>query len=393
MTTRANLYLIGTFGREITQGSLLAQLAAVGQVDEYLVHVNSPGGSVPEGWAVHSTLAGLPGRKVCIVEGIAASIATVAALACDEVHIARGGSWMVHEPRWNEGGRAEELRANAEFLEKKNTEMVRLYCERTQMGEQEMRALLAKEKYLTAVEALAFGFVNSIDEKDAQFPAAAIASLDPGKMPSALAAALKGTAMDPEKLKEENEALKAQVAALSAKIEEMTKGGAAASEETPAKKDEEPAARAEDTPEKKDEEAEAKATATALAPQVAALVASAIREEIDRDKLLSERADLSSALVAQLKTLPLAKVKELVEAIPRTTSPALGAIAAARGAAAATQGAASGLSGPTAHSEPKVLAELDRQFGLAKPGPDVAHARGQTIISVVGTAPAEKASK
>jgi len=383
---RGNIYAIGTFGREITQASILSQLAMIGEVDEIVVHVNSGGGGVPDGWACFATLSEVKARKVAIVEGICASIATVFALACDEIHIARGGSWMVHEPRWTEGGTADQMEQNAEFLRAKCAEMVALYAAKTKLDSDSIRALLKKEKYLSAAEALSFGFVDSISDQGAALDSRAVASVDPEKLPAALRALLKGQAMDPEELKKENEALKAQVAALVAECEELKKGNS----EAKAKAEEE---------EKKAAEAKAKAEAEeeekkGQDPSVTAQVKTLVDAMLERDKLISGRPDLTPAMVAQLKEQPVGVVKAILEALPRTTNPVSGAIAAA----AQTSGAV-GTQGGTpkgelsALSPAPVVAALDHAFGLAKAKPAVQHENNISVFSAVGTLSAGTSKK
>lgn len=391
-----NIYLIGLVGREISQVSLLSQVASLGECDSYVIHVNSGGGSVSEGWAIAAALAQIPGKKIALVEGICASIATVIALSCDEIRIARGGSWMVHEPRWTEGGTATQLLQQAEFLSKKLSEMVALYCAKTKMGEEEMRSLLAKEKYLSATEALAFGFVDAIDERDAKLEAAAVASVNVENLPAPLRALVKGQAMD-EKDKE-IEALKAEIASLKAQLEKNEPDAKAKAEEGEEAAKAKAKAEEEAAPEKKEPEED---VAKAVAKLVPGLVAEALtvrdaaaKEVADRDALIASRPDLAPALVAQLKTLPLANVKGIIEATPRTTNPLTGALAATAigGGQPGTQGGDLP-SGPTSYSAAPVVSELDRAFGLSKPGAAVTHNPGQTVISVAGHVSAERSKK
>lgn len=66
--------------------------------DELIIHMNSGGGSVYDGIAIANMLSNLQCRKICYIEGICASIATVIATSCDEVHIYENSTFMIHKP-------------------------------------------------------------------------------------------------------------------------------------------------------------------------------------------------------------------------------------------------------------------------------------------------------
>lgn len=130
--------------------------------DEIELRINSPGGSVFEGVAMYSLLTAHPAKVTTYIDGIAASIASVIALAGDEIHIAESGMVMIHNPSVVAWGGAEVMLRMAEALEKITGSIIATYVSRTNLSEDEAKALMAKETYMTAGEAVKHGFAQSI---------------------------------------------------------------------------------------------------------------------------------------------------------------------------------------------------------------------------------------
>jgi HK97 family phage major capsid protein len=126
------------------------------------LRLNSPGGVVTEGFAIYNALLEHNARVVAYVDGVAASIATVIALAADEVNIADNAFFMIHNPTsWAHGG-VEELEKMAEILKKMTDNIVKIYKGKTGLDEEEIRDLMDKETWLTADEAIEKGFADNV---------------------------------------------------------------------------------------------------------------------------------------------------------------------------------------------------------------------------------------
>lgn len=129
-----------------------------------MVRINSPGGDVFEGVAIYNLLRDYPGRVQTRVEGIAASIASVIALAGDEVVMAPSSLMMIHDPiGWTEGTAADHLQT-ARVLETIAEQIAAVYRGR---GDARInwRERMRAETWLTAEEAVAVHLADRIDEQ------------------------------------------------------------------------------------------------------------------------------------------------------------------------------------------------------------------------------------
>lgn len=128
------------------------------------VRINSPGGDVFEGLAIHNALTVLSAEVETYVEGHAASAANMIALAGSIRTYAKYSMGMAHNPSSGMWGEAKDLRKMADLLDKVQGQMVKLYSEATGGDPEEWRALLDAETWFTAEEAVEFGLATQIDE-------------------------------------------------------------------------------------------------------------------------------------------------------------------------------------------------------------------------------------
>ncbi|MFC3579122.1 ClpP-like prohead protease/major capsid protein fusion protein [Sphingomonas hylomeconis] len=135
--------------------------------DDLVVHINSPGGYVMEGLAIFNAFAGAKaaGRKVTMhIDGLAASMASVIAMAGEEIIMADNALMMIHNP-WDVAiGDARELRAAADKLDIIRDQLVRIYSGQTGLTADELVPMLDAETWLTSEQALEQKFVTSVVE-------------------------------------------------------------------------------------------------------------------------------------------------------------------------------------------------------------------------------------
>lgn len=147
-------------------------------VDTIRVRINSRGGVATEGVAIYNALKRHPARIVVVVDGSAESIASLVAMAGDDVVMPANTLMMIHAPYTPQGGNAVKLRESAENLDTIAAAMAESYIAKTGKRE-EVEALLAdgKDHYFTAAEAVEFGLADRLDEsEDAPVPQAAAAA-------------------------------------------------------------------------------------------------------------------------------------------------------------------------------------------------------------------------
>ena len=119
------------------------------------IRINSGGGDVFAGNTICNLLKSLKGKKTVYIDGIAASIASVIAMAGDEIIMPDNAMMMIHKPFCMTCGTSAELRGQAEVLDKVEQGMIATYMSRTADGVDETRLseMLAAETWLTANEA------------------------------------------------------------------------------------------------------------------------------------------------------------------------------------------------------------------------------------------------
>ena len=152
---------IALLGGGVTAGSVRAALKGQGEKD-VLCRIHSAGGIVTEGLAIYNLFKQHRGKVVCRVDSLAGSIASVIAMAGDELEMAEHSYLMIHNPFGMVQGGASELRSQANLLESMREQMVDIYCAKSGRARDEIGKLMDEETWMTAREALAFGFANRV---------------------------------------------------------------------------------------------------------------------------------------------------------------------------------------------------------------------------------------
>ena len=134
------------------------------------LRVNSVGGSVIEGAAIYNALKRHKGGLTVHIDGLAASMASVIAMAGEETRIAENALLMIHNPWSMTMGDADDLRKEAAVLDKLKATLVNAYVRKTGQPRAAIEQMMDDETWMDATEALEHGFV---DEIDAPIPAAA----------------------------------------------------------------------------------------------------------------------------------------------------------------------------------------------------------------------------
>jgi ATP-dependent protease ClpP protease subunit len=183
----AEIYLYDSIGSwfGISAKQFVADLKALGDVKTIDLHINSDGGDVFDGRAIYSQLAQHKARIVVHVDGIAASIASLIAMAGDEIRMADGAFMMIHNAWGLSIGDAAEMRRMADLLESVNSTIQDTYAARTKQSIADLKTWMDAETWMTGEEAVDRGFADVLDE-----PVKAAATIrEPGRfrnLPSAL---------------------------------------------------------------------------------------------------------------------------------------------------------------------------------------------------------------
>lgn len=149
----------GISAKEFAQ--TLDQLPA--DVDEIELHINSPGGVIFDGWAIVNSLRNHRARVVAVVDGLAASMASVIAVSADELVMAPNSELMIHDVSGGIWGNAAELTDFAELLDHFSDNIATLYAGKAGGTAAEWRDTMRGEAWFSADEAVAVGLADRVD--------------------------------------------------------------------------------------------------------------------------------------------------------------------------------------------------------------------------------------
>lgn len=155
------------WGDEVTPKQFWDDLQALGEISELRVYINSPGGDVFAGQAIYSMLRRHSATVLAYIDGLAASAASLVAMAGDRVIMPRNAIMMIHNPWTLAWGNANDLRAIADDLDKIRESMIAVYEEKTGLERQQIVDMLDAETWMTAEEAVERGFADEIEEAKA----------------------------------------------------------------------------------------------------------------------------------------------------------------------------------------------------------------------------------
>lgn len=171
----------GAFEGAFSSRDVLDALADYGN-GHLSVRINSPGGHVFEGVAIYNALADRDAKTTIYVDGIAASAASVIAMAGlvpgNELVMRQGAQLMIHPPMsdtW--GGTAKDHEKSADMLAQLEEQIAQIYAVRTGMNVEEIRTMMAAETWLTADDAVSFGFATRVEDTEKQRQSAEVPAM------------------------------------------------------------------------------------------------------------------------------------------------------------------------------------------------------------------------
>lgn len=148
-------------GTGITSKRISAALRSIGAKD-VVVNINSPGGDFFEGMAIYNLLREHQGKVTVRVLGVAASVASVIAMAGDEILIGDGAFFMIHNAWAVAVGNRHDMMDSAKLLEPFDAAMAALYAHQTGMSTAEAATMMDKETWIGAQQAVDDGFATGL---------------------------------------------------------------------------------------------------------------------------------------------------------------------------------------------------------------------------------------
>lgn len=152
-------------GEGVTAKRIAGALRSIGDRD-VVVNINSPGGDMFEGLAIYNLLREHKGRVTVKVLGVAASAASIIAMAGDEVQVARAGFLMIHNAWILAAGNRHDFMAYAEYLEPFDASMADIYAARSGQDVKAIQQMMDGETWIGGSAAIEQGFADSLLASD-----------------------------------------------------------------------------------------------------------------------------------------------------------------------------------------------------------------------------------
>ena len=167
---------IGFWG--VSAASFAQDLKSCGNnLKQINLHIHSPGGDVFDGIAIYNLLKNHPANVTVYIDGLAASMASVIAMAGNEVIMPENAMMMIHKPWGIQGGDAEDMRKYADLLDKVENTLIPAYANKTGKTPEELAEMLSAETWLNGKECVEQGFADKLAE-----PLVAMASIKSRKL-------------------------------------------------------------------------------------------------------------------------------------------------------------------------------------------------------------------
>lgn len=157
------LGLYGEVGWEITTAGVTRALSEAGG-KPITISVDSYGGDALQGIAIHNILARYPGKKTAVIEGVAASAASLFPLAADTRIMPSNGFLMIHNAWGGVMGDADDMRGQADVLERISAAYRRTYSANTALNEDEVQQMMSAETWLSGEDCVLCGFATEVSE-------------------------------------------------------------------------------------------------------------------------------------------------------------------------------------------------------------------------------------
>ena len=146
-------------GGGITAKRISAALRNIGSKD-VTVNINSPGGDFFEGLAIYNLLLEHPAKVTVKVMGYAASAASIIAMAGDDIKMAQGSFFMIHNAWGVAIGNQHDMRKVADILAPFDASMAEIYTARTGQKQEKIIAMMDEETWINGKEAVNLGFAD-----------------------------------------------------------------------------------------------------------------------------------------------------------------------------------------------------------------------------------------
>lgn len=161
--SQVDVYLKGVIAADWgASAATMREAFAAADGADVLLHINSPGGDVFEGREMQAIIAGYKGKVTAVVEGVAASAATIVSMAASSVQMLKGSRYMIHQG-WTIGiGNADDFDQVVQLLRGFDAELAAEYAARTGQEAAQVMDWMRAETWFTADQAVEHGFADEV---------------------------------------------------------------------------------------------------------------------------------------------------------------------------------------------------------------------------------------
>ena len=169
----AELILYGSIGSDeywddISDKAFKQDIENLGDVENIILHINSPGGSVFSAVAIANTLKNHKAKITANIDGLAASAATIITSACDTVKMPKNALFMVHNPITFAYGNNQDMQKTLEMLNKVKNSIIETYLNKAKTDKETLSELMDNETWMSAEEAKEYGFIDEILDENVE---------------------------------------------------------------------------------------------------------------------------------------------------------------------------------------------------------------------------------
>ena len=169
----AELILYGSIGSDeywddISDKAFKQDIENLGDVENIILHINSPGGSVFSAVAIANTLKNHKAKITANIDGLAASAATIITSACDTVKMPKNALFMVHNPITFAYGNNQDMQKTLEMLDKVKDSIIETYLNKAKTDRETLSELMDNETWMSAEEAKEYGFIDEILDENVE---------------------------------------------------------------------------------------------------------------------------------------------------------------------------------------------------------------------------------
>lgn len=168
-TDAAEISIIDLIGKQgdgsgVTARKFADDFKKLGSKKEIAVRIHSRGGDVIDGLGIYETLRNSKAKVTTYIDGVAASMGSIIAMAGSEIVMSPNSLQMLHDPEGAAYGRSDDLRQHANLMDKMRDTLAGIYAERTQTDIKDVREMMSRTTWLSAQEAKAIRFADRITD-------------------------------------------------------------------------------------------------------------------------------------------------------------------------------------------------------------------------------------